>query len=236
MKQPNCSLAKTVSLCLGLALALVTAANAADPEMDYREQFNHQSQGGIRIGVWGNLGDKPSAFGTNDTSTYTTNIKNASFYFEAYFGYRLAPAFMLEFAFGIVNRGDITVVDNGDQFIGSLLVYPIQVRGKVYPLGAKALGVQPYLMAGGGLYYGRNSIQFASTSYYFNSFTGESQTDFNFMLGGGADWPLSHTVALDGNVSYMPINFSKGLISVKNYNAFTVTVGIKYLLPLKKNK
>ncbi|MEW6050185.1 MAG: OmpW family outer membrane protein [Candidatus Zixiibacteriota bacterium] len=217
-------------LCL-LATVVACGAFAADkPAGDYAG-FSHRHQVGLRLGVWSNMGSKPLKADTLDGSYYETDVKEGSFYFEGYFGYRLVPALMVELAAGIVNRGDVSINDNGQSIFGNLIVYPIQLRAKLYPLAGISNRFQPYVMGGGGIYHGRNSIQFTSSVDPFVTFVGESQTDLNFVLGGGVDCSVAHNIALDANVAYMPIHFSKDLISVRNYDALTVTVGIKYVLP-----
>lgn len=196
-------------------------------------RFNTQNQAGIRVGVWRNRGEKPPAAGESGASTFKTDVGSGSFYFEAYFGYRIFPPAALEVSFGIVNRGDVTIRDQGKSYIGNLLVYPVQIRGKLYPLAYSSSSVQPFLMVGGGLYHGRNDIQFVSENAQFDGFVGDSQTDFNAVFGAGCDWPLANNVGVDAAVSFMPISFSRGLFSVHKYDALTVTLGIKYLLPLR---
>jgi opacity protein-like surface antigen len=232
MRLPSCFSVRCVLVLSVIIAAGAVSVIAADQP---RNQFNLQNQAGIRLGVWSNLGGSPVADTSSGISTYTTDLKSSAFYFEAYFGYRLNPQLMLELAFGVVNRGDVTVNDgSGNQFFGNLLVYPIQLRAKVYPLASLRPKFQPYLTAGGGIYYGRNSIQFSTSNSFFSDYVGDSRTKFSYMLGGGIDYPLSNIVGLDLNASYMPINFSKDLIFVRDYSALTVTVGIKYLMPLRK--
>lgn len=235
MRRPSFSLVKNFAFCFVCLSLLTLSVIAADIPTDPRERFNLQHQAGIRLGVWNNLGGTPLASDTSGGNLYQTDLKSANFYFEAYFGYRLNPHLMFELSFGIVNRGDVTIYDaTGNQFIGNLLVYPLQLRAKLYPLASLSPKFEPYLMAGGGLYYGRNSIQFTTSSSFFSNYIGDSRTDFNYMLAAGFDWPLSQIVGLDANVAYMPINFSNNLIFIRNYDAVTVTVGIKYLVPLRK--
>lgn len=223
-------------LWVGLILSFLAAAISAAELSDSGSTFSQRHQVGARIGVWGNLGTAGPKADTIGSSYYETDIKDACFYFEGYFGYRLARPLMLELVGGIVNRGDISINDNGESFIGNLVLYPIQLRLKVYPLALTKAKFQPFVMAGGGLYHGRNNIQFANTGNPFVTYVGESQTDFNFVAGGGLDWPVADKLALDLNVAYMPIHFSKDLIFTRDYQAVTVTVGAKYVLPLTRKK
>jgi opacity protein-like surface antigen len=235
MKRPRCFLGR--GLWLGLLICLTVSGSwAASQPANPRSDFNRRHQLGARLGVWGNLGGTALKADTSGSSFYETDIKSASFYFEGYFGYRLSPALMLELAGGIVNRGDVTITDNGESFIGNLVVYPIQLRLKLYPLAFASTRLQPYVMGGGGIYHGRNNIQFTNSANPFVTYVGESQTDLNFVLGGGVDLPIASSIALDGSVAYMPIHFSKDLIFIRNYEAVTVTVGAKYVLPITKKK
>ena len=134
---------------------------------------------------------------------------------------------MLEIAGGIVNRGDVNISDSGLNYIGNLMVYPISVRLKLYPFGAGTHKYQPYLMGGGAIYYSRFSIQFSND--YYAGLEGASKTKLGLLAGAGIDYPIASQVGLDLNMSYMPINFSSDLLGAKNFTAFTVTVGVKYL-------
>ncbi len=235
MRLPSCFSVRCAVLFFVVIGALASAVPAQEPPENPVDRFVLQNQVGVRLGAWSNLGSSPVADTTDGISTYSTDLKSSSFYLEAYFGYRLNPLLMMELAFGIVNRGDVTIDDgNGQLFYGNLLVYPIQLRAKLYPLASLHPKFQPYVMAGGGLYYGRNSIQFTTSSAFITNDVGASRTKFSYMLGGGVDWPLTKKVGLDLNLNYMPINFSKDLIFIRDYSSLTVTVGIKYLMPLRK--
>lgn len=224
-------------LWLGLALCLAAAGSpAADQQAASGTDFNRRHQVGARLGVWGNLGGSGPQADTIGSSYYDTDIKEASFYLEGYFGYRLSRPLVMELVGGIVNRGDVSIDDNGESFIGNLVLYPIQLRLKLYPLSGTASALQPYIMGGGGLYHGRNNIQFSNSYNPFIRYIGESQTDLNYVLGGGVDWPVAGSLALDINAAYFPIHFSKDLIFIRDYKAITVTVGAKYVLPLTRKK
>lgn len=217
-----------------MSLLLVGTVLADSATMSPQEHFNVSHQAGVRLGVWGNMGDKPLAYSADSVnqSYFKSNIKEANFYAEGYFGFRLSRPLMLELAAGIVNRGDVNAQEAGYVYYGNLLIYPIQLRLKLYPLGGMTMKYQPYLMAGGGLYYGRNSITLSSD--YYAQYREQSRTNFNFVLGAGVDYPILTQVGLDLNFSYMPINFSSGLLEAKSYNAVTVTVGVKYLYTSRK--
>jgi outer membrane protein W len=198
------------------------------------QRFNNSHQAGIRIGVWSNQGGSPPAVASD--GSFETNFHDANFYFEGYFAVRLFTQAMLELSLGIVNRGSVTFIEGGVTNIGNVLVHPILVQFKFYPLSTFKARLQPYLVAGGGLYYGRRSVQFTrSSSIYYGGLSEQTGTSFNYTLGGGFDWLLGTTLGLEINVKYMSINFSKSLQTVRDYDALTFTIGIKYFyLPEKK--
>jgi outer membrane protein W len=206
-------------------------AQAEQADADKCLLFSEKHQAGIRLGVWANNGESP----TDSMGVFETNFKDASFFFEGYFAYRLAPIVMLELSFGIVNRGSVTFREAGATNVGNVLVHPILLQLKLYPLASLATKFQPYLLAGGGLYYGHRSVQFTTSSdVYYYGLAEQSGTDFNYVLGGGVDWPLSATIGLEVGAKYMPIEFSKRLQTVRDYDAVAFTVGVKYLYSSKK--
>jgi outer membrane protein W len=207
--------------------------SAEEAAADKYGLFNRSHQAGIRLGVWANQGGSPPSKDT--VYNFETNFHNANFYFEGYFAYRLCSHAMLEFSVGIVNRGSVTFIEANGTNVGNVLVHPILLQLKFYPLSSFTPKVQPYLVAGGGLYYGHRSVQFTTSSqvYYFGL---DEQTgiNFNYTFGGGVDLPIAKTIGLEANVRYMSINFSKGLQTVSDYDALVFTVGVKYLYLSKK--
>lgn len=224
---------KFLAFFVVILAALPDCGRAADPQLSLPERFRLQHQGGIRLGGWANLGQTPPATDSSGLSFYETDIKGGAFYLEAYFGYRLSGVFLSEISGGVVNRGDVTIRELGDSYVGNLTIYPVHLRFKMYPLNRSASRFQPYLMAGGGLYHARNDIQFVSSDGFFSIVDEDSQTDVNFVLGVGMDWPIARTIGLDFQAAYMPIDFSRDLIGIREYDALTITAGIKYLFPLE---
>ncbi|MFZ1685320.1 MAG: outer membrane beta-barrel protein [Candidatus Zixiibacteriota bacterium] len=222
-------------LLASLLLIFIAASLHAQTAPLTREQaFNKSHQVGARIGVWGNLGDRPPVRDSSASYQFETDVKGGSFYAEGYAAFRIWRPLMFEISLGIVNRGDVTIddLDFGYSYIGNLILYPMQARLKLYPLARSNSSIQPYLMAGGGIIHGRNNIQFSND--YYAEFNEQSATTVNFTLGGGLDFPISHQIGLDLNANYLPIHFSKELFAIKNYSALTVTVGVKYLYTSKK--
>ena len=199
-------------------------------------KMNRKHQIGIRLGGWINGGESPPALLTDtfNNPLMKTSIKDGSFYFEGYYAYNLLPYTFMEFSLGIVNRGSVTIYDIYGTDIGNLLIYPILLQVKLYPLLSSDSKLQPFVGFGGGLYYGRRNVQFTNNSYSFYSLNEDSKTDFNYTLSGGVDWCLNNSIAFDMQLKYMPINFSKSLVTVNDFKAVSVTVGIKYLYATKK--
>lgn len=218
---------KATVVSIGLALLLSTVAVAQDTALDTRDGFAYRHQAGVRLGAWANLGDTPVPFDTSGDSRYEADIKDASFYLEGFFAYRFNPTLMGELSVGIVSRGDISVVQDGFSYFGSLTLYPIQLRLKVYPLSNHSGKFYPYVMGGLSVYHGRHDVQF--TDDYWTFFREPSRTSFSYTIGGGIDMPVASQIGLDAAITYMPINFSKTLFTINDYDALTITVGVKYL-------
>lgn len=192
------------------------------------------------MGGWSNRGSTPlDSFDLAVNSYYLTDFGSSNFYLEGYLGYRLNRALMLEFSLGIVSRGDVILVESdGGSSIGSMQIYPILAKLRIYPFGAHTGQFYPYLMAGGGIYYGRHDIQIATAgdASYRAALGQDSETDFNYVLGGGIDWPVASVVALELSAQYLPVKFSGDLIGIRDYSSLTVTVGAKYLFKSMKSK
>lgn len=204
--------------------------------------LNNKNQVGGRLGAWINNGDiPPTQIGNLSDQGFEVNtaINNANFYAEVYFAYNIFPSAFIELSLGISNRGSVNVFENNGLDttidIGNLLIYPVLLQFKYYPLAFKNNKLQPFLEAGGGVYFGKRDV-LITNDYYSQLYgrTGESEADFNYTVSGGFDWLLSPSLALELNVKHMPINFSKPLIAVKDYKGTSVTIGIKYMKPKKK--
>jgi hypothetical protein len=212
-----------VTVCALVALAITPAWSQT-----VGKSFSHLHQVGLRLGGWANMGDTPVKSGTDGTTIYNIDFKGGCFYLEAFVGMRFSRYLMGELSLGLFNRGDVNLRDDIGDYFGSLLVYPIRAKLVVYPFGGSKMRLQPYLSGGGGLYYARHNIDFIQSNYYI-LFDETHATSFELSFGGGMDLPLSSRIALNTDVSYMPLNFSKDLITIRNYDGMSITVGIKYL-------
>ena len=207
---------------------LVTAGGIRGEELLLKDSFRGKHQLGVHLGAWHNLGESPLESGpVNESGTYQTNIKETAFYFEGYFGYRLLPWMLGEFSLGTVNRGSVTINEGNATDVGNLILYPIMAQLRFYPPVLTLGGVHAFVLAGGGLCYGRRTVQFTNAGSYYSNWEEESGTDFTYILGAGLDWPVAPSIAVDFGVKYMPINLA--LVTIDNYDAITFTVGVKYL-------
>lgn len=211
-------------VCLGLT----GATYAAEPGETSLDSFKRSHQIGVRLGGWANLGDNPPVRDTADL--FETSFHDASFLFEGFYAHRFTPALMGEFSLGIVNRGSVSFRIGDRENVGNVLLYSVLLQGKLYPLASTSWGIQPYVTGGGGIFYGRRTVQFSSSIdyFYYPGLDEESATDFNFAVGGGFDWPIATQIGLDFNVKYLPISFGEPLMTVEDYGALAISLGIKY--------
>lgn len=229
--QPRLGAALLLTLSLSLFGGGDTVAQENKREAD--ESFKYRHQIGGRLGVWANNGSTPIPLGPSQPN-YDSDFGGANFYIEFFFGYRLATSLLIESSLGIVNRGDVTQAETDLRFstVGQLNIYPILVKAKFYPFAGSRLRVQPYLIAGGGLYHGRQSIQFTQFGQINTSGLEDTETDFNYVLGGGFDYSISGPFSLNLNGVYMPINFTNELITITDYQSVVVTFGLTYSLAI----
>ena len=225
-------------ICLALTSGAAAQGRVDQTKNDLSRWFNRQHQAGIRIGIWGNRGDTPGQNLPGDISTAGEEFNDANFYFEGLLGLRISTSLVAELSVGIVNRGEAILQDGNTNYVGNLLIYPVLVKLKFYPLSGLAPKFHPYLLLGGGVYHARHDIQFATGgSASFRPFLEEnSETSFNFVAGAGVDWPLASVIALEFNAQYMPIKQSTALIGVDDWSSLTFTVGVKYLYRSKDKK
>ena len=230
-----------VTAVAALVALLGLPAEAVDKKPDRIDAYLRSHQVGFRIGAWANQGDTPAdSVGTASSFLYyLTDFTGGNAYLEGFFAYRINPHLAAEFSAGIVSRGDVTLQDDLLQqtSFGSMVLYPILLKARFYPLGAAHTRFHPYMFAGGGMYYGKHDVQIIDNYVGLTADLDESsETVFSYVLGAGVDWPLAEVIALDLQAQYMPIDFSKDLVGVKDYSSFTITIGVKYLFFAKGDR
>ena len=198
----------------------------ASPSWAQRD-FNAQHQAGARLGVWSNRGGIPPS--SDSEGNFESSIKEECFYIEGYYAHRIFPPVMIEGSLGIVNRGSVSFREDEINNVGNLLLYTILIQAKLYPLVPLKTKIQPYLTFGGGLYYGRRTVQFTTNSAYYQHYGEKTASDFGLAFGGGIDWPLSKVLGLEASAKYMLIHFPDPLLTVRTYDALAICVGLKYL-------
>lgn len=218
----------TTVLILAILILLTAITFAEEPG------FLQRNQGGIRLGAWVNQGDDPPEDGFllidgDSTGSFETHIGSGSFYFEAYYAHRLNRSFMAEISLGVANRGSVTITEEGSTDIGNLMLYSFQTGIKFYPAIFGDNGWYPHFSAAMVVNHGRRDVQFTNSSYYNANWEEESAWDLNYAFGVGLDIPVATNIGLDFGIKYVPVSFSEPLVTIKDYSAITITVGVKYL-------
>ncbi|UCD64501.1 MAG: outer membrane beta-barrel protein [Candidatus Zixiibacteriota bacterium] len=223
-------MAKFSAILITLA-AVLTGSVYAQEEEDSFPSIDRKYYVGVRLGGWVNAGEDIPQFAVDTVAdaVLETDIKDGSFYFEAYGAYAVLPQAYLELSVGVVNRGTVSVFQGPFSDIGNLVLYPMLLQLKFYPFAPIRSRFQPFVAVGGGVYYGRQDVQFTN-DLFFTNLNEDSETDINYTLAAGADWLLNDFLALELHGRYMPINFSQPLITARDYDAVSVSVGVKYLL------
>ncbi|MCP4684631.1 MAG: outer membrane beta-barrel protein [bacterium] len=234
--------AATLFYALALLVLLSLQAVAGDRTVDKYTSFHKSHQVGIRLGAWASQGEKPadSVPTAYEGLYYLTDFTSGNAYMEGFFAYRLSPHFAGALSVGIVSRGDVTLQETGlinRTSFGSMVVYPILLKARFYPLGAAYTRFHPYVSLGGGLYYGKHDVQIVTNNIPLTADLDQSsETKLGYVVGGGFDWPVAEVIALELNAQYMPIKFSKNLVGAKDYSSLTITIGVKYLFRSKGEK
>ncbi len=232
---------KKTTIIFTLLLSLIVSTSMAETEVIKMTVKKHQF--GLRMGTWSNNGTSPPDVIvvppidslSAPTDSLITSIKNVNFYIEGFYAYNIFSSLFTEISFGMVNRGDMQVYSSGTYDFSNVLLYPILLQLKFYPLHTLKSKFQPFIGAGGGVYFGKQNIQFTNNYYTrFYQLQGDSETDFNYTVSGGFDWELRSKFFLDFQVKYMPIKFSNYFVGVKDYSATTITIGIQYKYNNKK--
>jgi opacity protein-like surface antigen len=202
-----------------------TTRSAPATKMDWHKE-SHQAGG--RLGIWSHIGkDAPTS---DQTGNFRADLASQSFYLEGTLGYRLHPLLLGEFSLGTVDRGDVTLQDSPNQRIGSLIITSFLLSARIYPIPGGIGSLVPWTSVGGGLYYGRRNVKFTTLgSPYDDNLNEESRTALGYSFSAGIDWVLASSIALEAQVRWLPVEFSKDLALSDDYRALAFTLGIKYL-------
>ncbi len=223
---------KKIIILTLFSVLLLTSFSFAETEITLLKSKKHQL--GVRLGTWSNSGGTHPETAVDSSSNPPTDslilsIQDVNFFLEGYYAYNIFSNFYSEISFGMVNRGNIQFYQGSTIDFSNILIYTVLLQVKYYPLLSSTSKFQPFIGAGGGLYLGKQDIQFTNDIYArYYRIRGESETDFNYTLSGGFDWKFNNTFSLDVQTKYMPITFSDYLIGEKDYSATTITIGFKY--------
>ncbi len=180
---------------------------------------------GIRLGAWLDQG------GSVVTDEITADFTDAGFYTELFYNHRFTPVLLGEFALGIAARGDAVVERDLDQYIGTINLYTIMAQVKISPLAAAIVSPHPFIIGGGGVVVGSQTIEVVRTGDGFlDPYQRESETDFVLVLGGGVDFPIAEQVGLNVTGKYHWADFSSNLAGIKDYSGMAISVGVAYLI------
>lgn len=221
-----------VSLIATLVLLLAIPAGklyAVDKRAADRLGEAKYSLIGIRLGTWIDQGGK-----IRDVNV-TADFPSASFYTELFYDLRLAPPLFMELSLGVAGRGDAVFISGNDRYIGTINLYPVLLQLKISPLARRSPRVQPFLIGGGGLVFGKqNTDIIRSLGPYLNPYYAEqSETNLTAVVGAGVDLALSDQIGLNITGKYHSITFGNKLAGIKDYSGTAISVGAAYFLHKK---
>jgi hypothetical protein len=184
---------------------------------------------GARFGVWTASENNTIYYAGGDSLA----VSGSSAYGEFFYAHRISRPIAIELSLGILSRGDYRYYTSSEVLLGSVILYPILLTAKIYPLfGMANARIFPYLQAGGGVIYGK---QDAIDYYYGVAFTNESETKLAYTLGAGIDWPVADQIGLCINFKYIPAEFKNDLAGVKDYSGWQLSFGVGYIFGSKGN-
>jgi len=217
-------------MCLVPLLLVLCAASGfgADTEISLGDWFRNSHQFGGRLGAWVNAGDTPVS--TDSSGNFRSDINDVNFFAGFSLAYRLTPHLLGELSVADVVRGSVTLRDGDNERIGNLHLTSIMALMRVYPVKLFNGRVHPYVAAGAGFYIGRRDVKFVSLSDpYYTGLNDETRTVFSYAAAAGIDWVLGRSLALEGQVLWTPIDFTKPLVLIEDYRAIGISIGLKYL-------
>ncbi len=202
-------------------------------EYQDRRQEARYSMLGLRLGAWADQGDG-EVIPTEDE--ISADFPSTSFFTEIFYDHRFSPFLMGEISLGVGSRGEATITHAGDDYIGTITLYPLLLQVKLSPFSGKSLSFHPYITGGGGLVFGRHNTQFirSQDNFYDQYFAEKTEIAFVPTFGGGIDLALNEQFGLNLSVKYYPISFSDGLAGVEDYSGLSIAVGFSYHVYKKK--
>jgi opacity protein-like surface antigen len=226
----------TGNVILGTVIAVILILLVTTParalEISRPDDFHGKHFAGGRVGIYSNTsgeipGEDPSFF---------LDFSSNSIYAEFFYAYRLARPLAAEFSIGIFSRGEaqyirlIDTVNNigTDAVNNPVLLYPIWLSLKIYPLYKFDLPVHLFLQPGAGLIFGRHDIvdYYSYTAYAIDT---ESRAKITYLLAAGFDIQVTRQIGLTAGFKYLPADFGKPLARVEDYTGWTLAFGIGYL-------
>jgi len=184
---------------------------------------------GLRLGFWGDLTDQKPV----EIESIDADLPDAGFYTELFFDYRIARPLFAEISLGIASRGDVVILNGDDRYIGTINLYPLLVQAKLAPLAGMTRNIQPFIVAGGGFVFGRQTIDiidYGPDLYYNSDIISKTETDFMGVIGGGVDLAISEQLGLNLTAKYHPIKFGDALAGIREYSGISISVGVAYFL------
>jgi hypothetical protein len=112
-------------------------------------------------------------------------------------------------------------------------LYPLAIQLKFVPLAGRTRSIQPFIVAGGGVVFGRQTIDLISLGpdqFYNPDIITKTETDFLGVVGGGIDFALSDQLGLSIASKYHPVKFGDSLAGIKEYTGLSIAVGVSYFL------
>jgi hypothetical protein len=235
MKWPRCFLVNSLIFRLGLIIFLfvIFSGNILAVEKQPADKLlaANYSMVGLRLGFWA---DMANANVVPDISV-DADLPDAGFYTEIFLDYRLARPLMIELSMGVASRGDVVIIDADDKYVGTINLYPLLLQLKLSPLSGRTHSFHPFLLAGGGFVWGRQSIEFVSSvDFFYNpDIATKTETDFIGVVGGGFDLALSEQLGLSIVTKYHPVKFGDSLGGVSEYSGIAFSIGVSYFLHRK---
>ncbi len=219
---------KVISLTTLLALLLLHASTLAGPPAGTWTL-------GVRMGLFTNSEDDIEF--SSGESQVTLFANKTNFYLEGFVNYYFTSYFAAVGNFGTYSKGDIRydgyVVGYGNaSFLGSASIFPVQLGARLSPFTNQfPLKAKPYFEGGGALVIGRETVAGAYYDPFLGQFTDgtlNTETDWTWWFGGGAEIPLSPKIHIDLMGKYISNQFSGDIAGIQDFTGFQASIGVSY--------